>query len=300
MKLKYFGLTLLAFTITLVNCNTPKKKEQTTTSSDSAQVVSLGTITYSYRSLPDQSVEAILDYVVKSGLNTVELMGRPVENYAGIPDTKDAEEIRKWRTSVSMDKFKEIKSMFDAKGVSIHILKLGSHKWSDEEIDYAFEACKAVGAVGITMEISEEAAERMAPFAEKHGKYVIFHNHGQPGDPNFSFDRVLAFGPKLMLNLDIGHYYGATGKNPADVVERLHDRIISLHIKDKTGPDAPEPNTNMPFGQGGTPIGDVLKVIQKNSWPIIGDIELEYKVPEGSDPVAEIKKCFEYCKGLLK
>ncbi|MBV6640128.1 MAG: sugar phosphate isomerase/epimerase, partial [Cyclobacteriaceae bacterium] len=147
---------------------------------------------------------------------------------------------------------------------------------------------------------SEEAAERMAPFAEKHDKYVIFHNHGQPGDPNFSFDRVLAFGPKLMLNLDIGHYYGATGKNPADVIERLHDRIISLHIKDKTGPDATEPNSNRPFGEGGTPIGDVLKVIQKNGWPIIGDIELEYKVPEGSDPVAEVKKCFEYCKGLLK
>ncbi len=287
-------LFLLVLSIVSFSCGTKRSQEES--SSDGVQ---LGTITYSYRALPDQSVEAILDYVVKSGLKTVELMGGPVERYAGIPDTKDADTLKQWRTSVSMDKFEEVKAMFDAKGVSIHILKLGSHRWSDEEIDYAFEACKAVGAVGITMEISEEAGERMAPFAEKHDKYVIFHNHGQPGDPNFSFDRVLAFGPKLMLNLDIGHYYGATGKNPAEVVERLHDRIISLHIKDKTGPNAPEPNTNMPFGQGQTPIGDVLKVIQKNNWPIIGDIELEYKVPEDSDPVAEVKKCYEYCLALL-
>ncbi|XOV91608.1 MAG: sugar phosphate isomerase/epimerase family protein [Bacteroidota bacterium] len=277
------------------SCETKKPEEQSSKSE-----VQLGTITYSYRSLPDQSVEAILDYVVKSGLKTVELMGDPVERYAGRPDTRDQDTLRQWRTSVSMDKFKEVKAMFDAKGVSIHIIKLGNHKWSDEEIDYAFEACKAVGAVGITMEISEEAGERMAPFAEKHGKYAIFHNHGQPGDPNFSFDRVLAFGPKLMLNLDIGHYFGATGKSPALVVERLHDRIINLHIKDKTGPDAPEPNTNMPFGQGGTPILEVLQLIQKNNWPIYGDIELEYKVPDDSDPITEIKKCYEYCMAGLK
>ena len=64
---------ILAFMVALFSCNTPKK-EQTTTQSDAVSEVSLGTITYSYRSLPDQSVEAILDYVVKSGLNTVELM----------------------------------------------------------------------------------------------------------------------------------------------------------------------------------------------------------------------------------
>ena len=44
--------------------------------------VQIGTITYSYRSMPDQSVEAILKYVVDSGINAIELMGPPVEAYA--------------------------------------------------------------------------------------------------------------------------------------------------------------------------------------------------------------------------
>jgi sugar phosphate isomerase/epimerase len=178
-------------------------------------------------------------------------------------------------------------------------LKLGDKGWSDEEIDYAFNVCKTLGAKGITMEISEEAAKRMEPFAEKHNLYVIFHNHGQPGDPNFSFDKVLAYGPKLMLNLDCGHYFGATGLNPCVLIERLHDRIASVHIKDKTGPKASDPNTNQQFGKGQTPVVEILQMIQKNKWPIICDIELEYNIPEGSDAVKEVAKCVEYCRAAI-
>jgi sugar phosphate isomerase/epimerase len=47
--------------------------------------VQVGTITYSYRSMPDQSAEAILKYVVESGISAIELMGAPVEGYAGAP-----------------------------------------------------------------------------------------------------------------------------------------------------------------------------------------------------------------------
>ena len=47
--------------------------------------VQLGVITYSYRSLPDQSADATLKYVVQSGINAIELMGGPVESFAGAP-----------------------------------------------------------------------------------------------------------------------------------------------------------------------------------------------------------------------
>ena len=261
--------------------------------------VQVGAITYSYRSMPDLSLPAILNYSVQSGLGSVELMGDVAERYAGLPQSKDPAVIRQWRTTVSMDKFKEAKKLFKEKGIKINILKLGDKSWSDEEIDYAFNACKAVGAVGLSMEISEEAAKRMAPFAEKHNLYVIFHNHGQPGDPNFSFDKSLAYGPKLMLNFDAGHYFGATGLHPNGLIERLHDRIVSIHIKDKTGPKASDPNKNQPFGKGETPVVEILQLIQKKGWPITCDIELEYTVPAGSDAVKEVVKCVEYCKAAL-
>ncbi len=261
--------------------------------------VQIGAITYSFRSMPDQSIQANLDYLVQSGLNSTELMGGPVEEYAGIPKVRDPKVIKEWRTTVKMDKFKEIRKMFDKKKVKIDILKLGDPKWSDEEIDYAFNVCKVLGARGISMEISEQTAKRMAPFAKKHNLYVILHNHLQPGDPNFSFDRILAHGEMLMLNFDCGHYYGATGLHPNALIERLHDRIASIHIKDKTGPKAAEPNQNRPFGKGETPVTDILQLVQKNNWPITCDIELEYPIPEGSDAVKETAKCVEYCRAAL-
>ena len=45
--------------------------------------VQIGTITYSFRSMPDESAEAVLKYVVDSGISAIELMGGPVESFAG-------------------------------------------------------------------------------------------------------------------------------------------------------------------------------------------------------------------------
>jgi len=47
--------------------------------------VQIGAITYSYRQMADQSAEATLKYVVESGISAIELMGGPVESFAGAP-----------------------------------------------------------------------------------------------------------------------------------------------------------------------------------------------------------------------
>jgi sugar phosphate isomerase/epimerase len=44
--------------------------------------VQIGTITYSYRSMPDQSAEATLKYILDSGISAIELMGGPAESFA--------------------------------------------------------------------------------------------------------------------------------------------------------------------------------------------------------------------------
>lgn len=292
-SLKNWVFPALAFL--LFSCSQASNKNK-----NASEGVEIGAITYSYRSMPDQSIPAILEYITQSGIQSVELMGGPVEAYAGIPQEKDPEVLSQWRTSVSMDTFKDIKKLFDQKGIKVHILKLGSHKWSDKEIDYAFEVCKIFDAKGISMEISHEAAQRMAPFAEKHNRFVIFHNHAQPGDPAFKFEDFLAYSPKFMLNFDAGHYFGATGLHPNTIIEKLHDRIVSIHIKDKTAKTAPDPDKNRPLGEGNTPLAEIFGLIQKEGWPIHCDIELEYKIPEDSDAVKEVTKCVEYCRELVK
>ena len=259
--------------------------------------VQIGAITYSFRTMPDQSLEAMLNYSLQSGLSSVELLSDAVERYAGRPEGREA--IKQWRTTVSMDKFKEVKKMFNKQGVKIHLLNMGVAGWSDEEIDYAFKVSKALGAKGIAMEISEDAAKRMAPFADKHKFNVVFHNHGQPGNPDFSFDKMLAYGPRLMLNLDVGHYYSATGLNPCDLIRRLHNRIFSLHLKDKTWAGSYDKSDNLPFGKGGTPIVEILQLVRNEKWPIYCDIELEYAIPQGSDDVKEVIKIVDYCRKAL-
>ena len=284
--------------------------------------VQVGVITYSWRSMPS-APQDIISYCVQTGISSIELMGNVAEEYAGAPvipswpanfkelsqeekDTfmKDREaalqKVSDWRiNSNSADKYIELKRMFDDAGVNIHIVKFSPAKWSDEEIDYAFESAKILGANGVSNEIGHEACKKLGPIAEKHGMYAVFHNHGQPGDSTFNFEAFLAYSPANMLNLDVGHYFGATGKHPNALIEKLNERIYSIHLKDKTAIDADPADTNAPWGEGDTPLEDILKLVQDNGWEIYCDIELEYHIPEGSDAVIETGKCVEYCKNIL-
>jgi sugar phosphate isomerase/epimerase len=213
------------------------------------------------------------------------------------------EEQKEWRQTVPMTKFEELRKMFNDAGIEIHIAKLSPATWSDGEIDYAFKVAKTLGAKGITEEGSIEAAKRLGPFAEKHGMFAIFHNHFQYADKDFSADPILAASPANMLNLDCGHYFGSTGLNPADFIKKYHNRIVSLHLKDKTGPGTNPPNANQVWGQGQVPLEEILLLLKEHAkdkdWPKYGDIELEYPVTEWSNPVKEVKTCVNYARQIL-
>jgi sugar phosphate isomerase/epimerase len=47
--------------------------------------VQIGTITYSFRTMPDQSAEAVLKYILDTGISAIELMGGPIESFGGAP-----------------------------------------------------------------------------------------------------------------------------------------------------------------------------------------------------------------------
>jgi sugar phosphate isomerase/epimerase len=283
--------------------------------------VQIGAITYSWRSMPS-APEDIIRYCVLAGINSIELMGNIAEEYAGIPGgpprpprgttqtdeqraafkkaaAEAAEARRKWRISLPMKKYEDLRRLFNDAGIDIHIAKFSPATWTDEEIDYSFNAARALGAKGVCNEIGEDACRRLAPFAEKHKMYAIFHQHTQPAQPGFSFEKFLAYSPAIMLNFDAGHYFGCTGLHPNGIIERLHDRIISLHLKDMTGPKSTPADTNRVWGKGETPIADILRLIQKQKWPIYCDIELEYDVPADSDAAQEVKKCVEFTRAVL-
>ena len=106
--------------------------------------VQLGVITYSYRSMRDTTAKALLGYIVANGISATELMGDPAEEFAGAPSNgrgrggrgrgeptpeqlaarRDAREaLRRWRTGVSMDKYKQLRQLYEDAGVKIYALE---------------------------------------------------------------------------------------------------------------------------------------------------------------------------------
>ena len=264
--------------------------------------VQIGTITYSFRSMKGDAA-SVLSHTVASGISSIELMGNTAEGFAGFPggDAKDPEKAKamlEWRLSTPMDKFEALRKMYNDAGVGIHIVKfgdIGNKNLSDGQIDYYFRVAKALGAKCITREISDEAtAKRIGPLADKHGIKVAFHNHEQINATTYD-GPILSYGKNLAINLDIGHYVAANEDSVLALVEKYRDRIFTLHLKDRKK----NKGANMPFGEGDTPVAEVLRFLKKEKLPIIGDIELEYPVPKDSDAVKEVAKCVQFCKQAL-
>jgi sugar phosphate isomerase/epimerase len=279
--------------------------------------VRVGTITYSYRSMPDQRAEAILRYVVDSGISAIEFMGGPVEAFAGAPQMprgaggrgdgqltqeqqaaqrEAAQKLRAWRTSASMDRFKALRKMFNDAGVTIYAWKQLAPDMTDAEMDYVFNVAEALGCTHTTLELVEDAAQlkRIGAFAEKHKVYAAYHTHLQGSMT--AFDQAFAASKYNMANVDLGHYVAAGG-DPIQFLSKFHDRVASFHLKDRQTPA--HGAGNLAWGKGDTPIREILQLVKKNKWTMPATIELEYEVPANSDAVKEVAKCLEYSRHAL-
>ena len=252
--------------------------------------VHIGAITYSYRDDKKiKTAEDTLRALVQSGLSETELMDGPIKSFAGIGGAGGDADREK-----QLAKCRELRKMFNDGGVNIHAHKIPFGK-SDEEVDFNFEVAKALGCKAITTERNEELAKRVAPIAEKHKIYLAFHNHEKNVPVMDKPDPILEIGKYIALNLDVGHYFAGTkGQSPVPVIERYHDRIFSLHLKDRTAE-----GRNLSWGKGQTPLKEVLQLLKKEKWPIYGDIEVEYPIPKDSDPVKEVAICLQYCREAL-
>jgi len=262
--------------------------------------VQIGVITYSFRSMPS-SVEQLLQYCIECNINAVELMGDAAEAYAGAPKRDSSadfpQRMAAWRESTLMDPFIAIRKMFNDQNINIYAWKPNAlnAKNTDGEITYAFNAGKALGCTHVTVELPEDGAQtqRLGDLAEKNDMMVGYHAHTQ-ATPQL-WDVALDQSAHNGINLDIGHYVAGTSSSPIDFITKNHKRILSMHLKDRKFHDGP----NMPWGQGDTPIKEVLALMKKEGYKFPATIEQEYKIPDGSDAVKEVIKCREYAKEAL-
>jgi sugar phosphate isomerase/epimerase len=274
--------------------------------------VHLGAQTYSFRDIPRtpgaaDAVDVVIKALTDCGLSECELFSPQLEpaqptfgrGQRGSPEAMKArEDLRKWRVETPLDHFRGVKKKFDAAGITIHALCWNMNtSFTDAEIDRGFEIGKALGAKVLTSSTTLDVAKRIAPIADKHQMAIGMHGHSNVTDPNeFATPESFAKGMKMSkyfkINLDIGHFVSADF-DPIAYLKEHHADITNLHIKDRKA----RQGDNTPWGQGDTPIREVLQLLKKERWPIPAYIEYEYRGP--GTPVEEVKKCFEYSKQAL-
>ena len=252
----------------------------------------------------------ILQHCLQLNLSAVELRMQPVETFLGAPATlihpknsgtngraeADAEKLRRWRKSVSMDRVAEFRTKYEEAGVLIEIVKVdGIFKMAEDELDYAFTLAKSLGGRAISTEIShqDDDLKRLGQFADKHQLMVGYHGHASTTPAHW--EKAFSFAKHNGANVDLGHFVAGNNVSPVPFIKQHHDRITHVHLKDRKLHDGP----NTPFGEGDTPIAEVLRLIRDNHWNIQGTIEFEYKIPAGSDRLKEIARAIKFCREAL-
>lgn len=230
--------------------------------------------------------------------------GRPAPTPEQLAAQKKAQdELTKWRLSVPMSKYESFRSLYNAAGVQPYALKLTLALYMpDAEFDYAFNVAKAIGAKVLQMEYPNDAkglelTGRIGDFAAKHKMMVGYHAH-LDAKPDL-WDKAMAQSPWNGINLDVGHYVAAGNHDVIEFIKKNHARITTLHLKDRHYPQT-DRGSNEPWGQGDTPLVQILQLMRDNHYGFPGSIELEYQIPAGSTANKEVAKCVAYAKKALE
>lgn len=276
--------------------------------------VKLGAISYCFRAMPRPAGADYIDTIVKAcvecGIGYVELtspMVGPANTLPGggrvPPDTpenrKMRADLRQWRLTAPLTRFKEIRKKFDDAGIEVFgYVMTFAEDFPDEEIDVVFKQAQALGVNIIgTNQTTVGMAPKLIPYAEKYKMNLSFHNHAKSDDANEvaspeSFEKLFGMSRYFKANLDIGHFTAGNNDGIA-FIEKHHDRITHMHLKDRKRNDGP----NMPWGEGETPLKQALQLIKTKHYPIYCVIEYEYKGT--GTPIEETKKCMAYMRAAL-
>jgi len=122
---------------------------------------------------------------------------------------------------------------------------------------------------------------------------VGYHGHAttKPED----WEKGFALAKYNGANVDLGHFVAGNNISPVPFIKQYHERVTHVHVKDRKFNNG----GNTPFGEGDTPIVEVLRLIRDNKWNIQATIEFEYKIPAGSDRMTELARAIKFCRDAL-
>ena len=233
---------------------------------------------------------------------------------APTPEQQAAQErLRGWRAATTPATWTAVRKQFDDAGINLRILwySLGFQgaDTSDQDIDYAFRMAQGLGVKVMSGSSTIPIAVRIARAAEQYK--ILWGGHTQDNvndtdqfvSPD-AYEKLLSMSPYFRVNLDIG-YFTAAGFDPVAFISRNHARISDIHLKDKKrarslgGDVTNNALNNFPWGQGDTPIREVLQLLKTKKYDIPVQIEYEYGCRTTADAVTEVGRCYAYARQCL-
>ncbi len=203
------------------------------------------------------------------------------------------------------DGFKAVRRKLNDAGITVSAYCVNFEKdASDESLERSFRGAKLLGTSVMTSSTEQPIIPRLEQWCRKHQIRMGLHNHWL-GDEWFKGDKSINFeGPAdfaramegrselLGINLDIGHF-SASGHDPVAYFRAHQDRIYSLHVKDR---DKDAAHTYRKFGEGATPIAEVLRLARDLKFRYAANIEYEM---DEKDPTEGVRHAFQYVKRIL-
>jgi len=208
-------------------------------------------------------------------------------------------------TKAGDDEFRAVKRKLDDAGITVSAYCANfPTDASDEHLERAFRGALLLGTRVMTTSVEKPIVPRLDERCRKYQVRMGLHNH-YLGDAWFKGDKAQNFeGPAdflgalagrselLSINLDIGHFFAA-GHDPVAFFREHHARIVSLHVKDR---DRDAERTYRHFGEGATPIAEVLKLAKQLGFRYAANIEYEL---EEENPTEGVRRSLAYMRRAL-
>jgi sugar phosphate isomerase/epimerase len=247
--------------------------------------IEIGVQSFTYRKF---TIEQMIAAMQSVGLSSVELWNGHLDPMK----TSEAE-------------FKAVKKKFTDAGIHVSAYCVNFPvDASQEHLDRGYNGALLLGTHVMTASVQKALVPRLDEWSQKYKIKMGLHNHclsdeWYKGDRTQDFETPDDFltlfkttSNYMNANLDVGHF-SASGYDPVAFLRQHHDRIVSLHVKDR---DKDAKHTDRRFGQGATPVAEVMKLLKEIKFKYAANLEYEL---EAENPTAGLRDSFEYVKRAL-
>jgi sugar phosphate isomerase/epimerase len=276
--------------------------------------------------LAGRSLDWALALCVDMGIAVVELSGNTLDSILGVPvptvplepppadgvefglleleedvlrdsyelakQTFDAQ-LRAWRTTASLSPLERLRRSCQNAGISIDVASVPDLvRWSDDEVDYACRAARAVGARVLATRASLAGPRRLAPVARRHGVGLSFTGDAPTGADELG--RILEFDDHIAVSVDLGTWTAAGQGSLLAFLDQHAPRVSHVRLR-----HLPRDGTAITSGSGDAPVRDVLRAMRDHSWGFPAIIVVD-PMPDDDDWHADVTQALAYCRTSLE